>query len=79
MQRGGAVKVGVHRSRVMEDAFAQLGALGAALKGPLFVTFTNEHGMREAGACWVGTWHSARTQFAPTPPTSSQASTTAAC
>lgn len=34
----------------MEDAMAQLGGLGSAMKEPLSVTFSDAHGMQEAGA-----------------------------
>ena len=43
------LNVVIHRSRVMEDALAQLQPAADVIKGPLNIVFVNEHGMREAG------------------------------
>lgn len=47
-------QVAIHRSRLMQDAFASLYGLGPQLKARLIVTFTNEAGLRWVGGAWRG-------------------------
>ena len=47
--RRGERKVTVRRNQVLEDAYRQLGTLGAAIKEPFMVMFIDEHGTQEAG------------------------------
>ena len=42
-------KVTVRRDSVLEDAYRQLGCLGASIKESLMVMFIDEHGTQEAG------------------------------
>jgi hypothetical protein len=45
--------VTIRRGHIIEDAMAQLGALGSDIKGPMSVLFYDQQGMQEAGALHI--------------------------